>query len=61
MKLGSVSELGTTGQSLVLNGGTLDLATDSPVNAYNTTVGGTVTIPPTWPPAALGLRMPWAR
>jgi len=44
MALGSVSALGTTATSLVLNGGILDLKTDATVNAYNTTVGGTVTI-----------------
>ncbi len=44
LSLGSVSALGTTGTTLSLNGGTLDLAIDSSVNAYNTTVGGTTTI-----------------
>ena len=44
LKLGAVAGLGTTGATLTLNGGTLDLATDATVNAYNTTVGGTVTI-----------------
>ena len=44
MRLGSVSALGTTGTTLTLNGGTLDLATDATVNAYNTTVGGSTTI-----------------
>jgi autotransporter-associated beta strand protein len=44
MRLGSVSALGTAGATLVLNGGTLDLATDTTVNAHNTTVGGATTI-----------------
>jgi fibronectin-binding autotransporter adhesin len=44
LKLGSVSGLGTTGVTLALNGGTLDLAIGTTVNAYNTTVGGTTTI-----------------
>lgn len=42
--LGSASALGTTGTTLTLNGGILDLAIDSSINAYNTTVGGNVTI-----------------
>jgi autotransporter-associated beta strand protein len=41
MILGSTSALGTATVPLQLNGGTLDLATDTSVNAYNTTVGGT--------------------
>ncbi len=44
MVLGSVSALGTTAVPLQLDGGTLDLATDVSVNAYNTTINGTVTI-----------------
>ncbi len=44
MRLGSASALGTTGATLALNGGILDLATDTTVNAYNTTVGGETTI-----------------
>ena len=44
MRLGSASALGTTGATLALNGGILDLATDTTVNAYNTTVGGATTI-----------------
>lgn len=44
MKLGNASALGTTGVPLQLNGGTLDLSTDASVNAYNTTVGGSVTV-----------------
>ena len=34
----------STAAALTLNGGTLDLATDSSINPYNTTVGGNVTI-----------------
>jgi autotransporter-associated beta strand protein len=44
MRLGSANALGTTGATLALNGGILDLATDTTVNAYNTTVGGATTI-----------------
>ncbi|MGC3968274.1 MAG: hypothetical protein QM775_13155 [Pirellulales bacterium] len=44
MNVGNASALGAVGVSLQLNGGLLDLATDSTVNAHNTTVGGTVTI-----------------
>ncbi|HRI23700.1 MAG TPA: T9SS type A sorting domain-containing protein, partial [Ferruginibacter sp.] len=44
MVLGNVSALGTTAVPLVLNGGTLDLATDASVNAYNVTLSNTVTI-----------------
>jgi Fibronectin type III domain. len=44
MVLGSASALGTTATTLTLNGGTLDLAIDASVNAYNTIVGGAVTI-----------------
>jgi len=44
MKLGNAAALGTTGVPLQLNGGTLDLAINSSVNAYNTTVGGSVSI-----------------
>ncbi len=44
LRLGSASALGTTGATLTLNGGTLDLATDTTVNAHNTTVGSTTTI-----------------
>ena len=44
MQLGSASALGTIATTLTLNGGTLDLAIDATVNAYNTTVGGAVTI-----------------
>jgi hypothetical protein len=44
IQLGSASALGTTGVTLALNGGTLDLEIDASVNAYNTTVGGTATI-----------------
>jgi autotransporter-associated beta strand protein len=39
-----VSALGAVGSSLNLRGGTLALATDSSVNAYNTTLSGGVTI-----------------
>ncbi|MEI6577508.1 MAG: autotransporter-associated beta strand repeat-containing protein, partial [Bacteroidota bacterium] len=44
LALGNVSALGTTGTSLALNGGTLDLMTDGTVNAYNTSVGGNVIV-----------------
>lgn len=44
MRLGNAAALGTTGVPLQLNGGTLDLAINSSVNAYNTTVGGSVSI-----------------
>ncbi|MEP7255011.1 MAG: autotransporter-associated beta strand repeat-containing protein [Ferruginibacter sp.] len=44
LKLSNASGLGTNTVPLQLNGGTLDLATDATVNAYNTTVGGDVTI-----------------
>ncbi len=44
LKLGSTTALGTTATPLLLKGGTLDLATDSSVNAYNTTVSATSTI-----------------
>lgn len=44
LELGAVSALGTTAVGLTLNGVVLDLATDATVNAYNTTVGGNVTI-----------------
>ena len=43
VKLGNPTALGTTGTALQLNAGTLDLACDSSVAAYNTTVGGNVT------------------
>ncbi|MEX0641864.1 MAG: autotransporter-associated beta strand repeat-containing protein [Pirellulales bacterium] len=44
MKLGNASALGTAAVPLTLNGGTLDLAINSSVNAHNTTVGGNATI-----------------
>jgi len=44
LKLGNASALGTTATALQLNGGTLDAATDTTVNAYNTIVGGNATI-----------------
>jgi len=44
MVLGNTSALGSSAVALHLNGGTLDLATDSSVNPYSTTVGGTATI-----------------
>lgn len=44
LKLGSTSALGTSAVPLVLNGGTLDLATDTTVNAYNTTVTASSTV-----------------
>jgi fibronectin-binding autotransporter adhesin len=40
LSLGNTSALGTSAVPLSLNGGTLDLATSSSINAYNTTVGG---------------------
>ena len=40
----STSGLGSSGAAVTLNGGTLDLATGSSVNAYNVTVGSNVTI-----------------
>lgn len=55
MRLGNVSALGTTGTTLTLNGGTLDLATDATVNAYNTTVGGSTTINSNRATAAAGI------
>ena len=44
MRLGNASALGTAAVPLQLNGGTLDLSTNTTINAYNTTVGGDVTI-----------------
>lgn len=44
LKLGSTSALGTAAAPLILNGGTLDLATDTTVNAYNTTVTASSTV-----------------
>ena len=45
LALGNITALGTTlTNALALNGGTLDLNTDTSVSAYNTTVGGTTTI-----------------
>ena len=44
LQFGSTTALGDSSNTLQLNGGTLDLAIDSSVTAYNTTVGGTVTI-----------------
>jgi autotransporter-associated beta strand protein len=44
LKLGHASALGTTAALLALNGGTLDLAIDTSVNAHPTTVGGNTTI-----------------
>ena len=44
LQVGNASALGTVGVALQLNSGTLDLATASSINAYNTTVGGSVTI-----------------
>lgn len=40
MSLGATNAIGTAAVPLQLNGGTLDLATATSVNAYNTTVGG---------------------
>jgi autotransporter-associated beta strand protein len=42
--LGNTAALGSAGNALQLNGGTLDLRTDASINAYNRTVGGTCTI-----------------
>ncbi len=42
--LNNIAALGAAGASVTLNGGTLDLASDASVNAYNITIGGTVTI-----------------
>jgi autotransporter-associated beta strand protein len=44
MVLGNASALGTIATTFNINGGTLDLATDASVNAYNITVGGSSTI-----------------
>ncbi len=44
LKLGNAGAIGSTAQTLTLSGGTLDLAIDSTVNAYNTTVSGASTI-----------------
>jgi hypothetical protein len=44
LSLANTAALGVSGTALNLNGGTLDLATDASVNAYNVTVGGTATI-----------------
>ena len=44
LKLGNAAGLGTTSSSLQLNGGILDLAIDSTVNAYGTTIGGSTTV-----------------
>ena len=43
---GNIQAFGTnaTAAALTLNGGVLDLQTDTSINPYNTTVGGTVTI-----------------
>ncbi len=42
--LGNASALGATTGAVALNSGTLDLATDTSVNAYNLNVGGTARI-----------------
>ena len=55
MRIGNVSALGTAGVPLQLNGGTLELATDATVNAYNTTVGADVTIVSNRNSAGVGL------
>ena len=44
LRLGAVNALGTTAQTLTLSGGTLDLATSTSVNAYNTVVSGDSTL-----------------
>ena len=44
LKLSNTAGFGAAGQALRLNGGILDLVTALSVNAYNTTVGGMVTI-----------------
>ena len=44
LKLANPAALGAARHTVALNGGTLDLATDTSVNAYNVTVGGTATI-----------------
>jgi autotransporter-associated beta strand protein len=44
LRLGAVNALGTTAQTLTLSGGTLDLATSTSVNAYNTVVSGDATL-----------------
>ncbi len=44
LSVGAASALGTTGVAILMNGGTLDLASDVSVNAYNTTVAGNATI-----------------
>ncbi|MBK9531288.1 MAG: autotransporter-associated beta strand repeat-containing protein [Chitinophagaceae bacterium] len=44
MSLGAVNAIGTVAVPLQLDGGTLDLATATTVNAYNTTVGADATI-----------------
>lgn len=42
--VGNTSGLGAAGQSLTLNGGALVLSTNTTVNAYNTTIGGNISI-----------------
>ena len=44
LKLGNAAGLGTTGTALQLNGGILDLAIDTSVNAINTTIGGNTAV-----------------
>jgi autotransporter-associated beta strand protein len=44
LQLNNTAALGANGAAVLLNGGTLDLATDVSVNAYNITVGGSATI-----------------
>jgi autotransporter-associated beta strand protein len=46
LRLGIVNGLGTTGVSLVMAGGTLNLATNTSVNAYPITISGNATISP---------------
>ncbi len=47
LKVSAPNALGSAAAvTLALNGGTLDIATDSSVNAHPTTIGGTVTISP---------------
>ena len=44
LTLGNAAALGAAAQIVTLNSGTLDLATGTTVNAYNTIMGGTATI-----------------
>ncbi len=44
LRLGHAGALGTSGATLQLNGGILDLAIDTTISAHNTTVGGNTTV-----------------